>query len=208
VVSLSDSASSVDSIAVAANFAVSYADGASAAAQDFDVTQNFNAQYSESASGVEAITASFAYNTAVYETASGSEPITAALQLPATITEAASAADTLTSLPDYAVAIIEGIIASDSPTTSSSVRAAIIEALTATDVNTRRLLWEDIDDDQVPGWTDIIRPQIINVVMAFGDGFFGDVSMAGSDSQAWIPDTARWTEINDDQNPGWTDIVQ
>jgi hypothetical protein len=172
------------------------------------VTQNFNAQYSETASGLDEYVASFAYNTAVAETASGSEPITAALQLPATITEAASAADTLTVLPNYAISVIEGIIATDSPTTSSSVRAAIIEALTATDVNTRRLLWEDIDDDQVPGWTDIIRPQIINIVMSFGDGFFGDVSMAGSDAKSWIADTAQWTEINDDQNPGWTDIVQ
>ena len=157
---------------------------------------------------MEAIAASFAYNTAVAEAASGAEPVTATLQLPATITEAASAADTLTVLSNYAVAIIEGIIATESPTASASVRAAIIEALTATDVNTRRLLWEDIDDDQVPGWTDIIKPQIINVVMAFGDGFFGDVAVAGSNSQTWIPDNERWTDINNNQNPGWTDIVQ
>jgi hypothetical protein len=32
--------------------------------------------------------------------------------------------------------------------------------------------------------------------------------MAGSDSQAWIPDTERWTDIDNNQNPGWTDIVQ
>jgi hypothetical protein len=157
---------------------------------------------------VEAITASFAYTTAVEETASASEPITATLQLPATITEAASAADTVATLTNYAISIIEGIIATESPTASTSVRAAIIEALTATDVNTRRLLWEDIDDDQVPNWTDVVKPQIINVVMAFGDGFFGDVAVAGSNSQTWIPDNERWTEINNNQNPGWTDIVQ
>jgi hypothetical protein len=70
------------------------------------------------------------------------------------------------------------------------------------------LLWEPIDDDQAPGWTDITIPSTINDVATFGGLFFGDVSIAGQFNQTWIPDTSKWTDINDTQTPNWTDIVQ
>jgi hypothetical protein len=80
--------------------------------------------------------------------------------------------------------------------------------VTATDTILRRLLWELIDDDQIPGWTDITIPTTINDVATFGGMFFGDVSIAGQFNQTWIPDTERWTQIDDTQTANWTEVVQ
>jgi hypothetical protein len=72
----------------------------------------------------------------------------------------------------------------------------------------RRLLWEPINDDQTPGWTGIPASETINDVATFGGMVFGDVSIAGQFDQTWAPDASRWTQINDNQTPTWTEIVQ
>jgi hypothetical protein len=72
----------------------------------------------------------------------------------------------------------------------------------------RRLLWEPIDDDQSPGWTDVIPTVTINDVATFGGMVFGDVSIAGQFNETWAPDKSQWTQINDTQTPTWTEVVQ
>jgi len=69
-------------------------------------------------------------------------------------------------------------------------------------------LWEPIDDDQAPGWTDITVPLTIDNVATFGGMAFASVPIAGQFKKTWIPDTANWTDIDDTQTANWTEIVQ
>ena len=134
------------------------------------------------------------------------------------------------STASYLANILEA--AGASPTVVASVHyyAAINTAVIAADAFTRRLLWEPIDDDQTAnwadinntaptawaqiddsqtaGWTDVIQPQTIDAVMSFGDAFFGDMPVAGNNKQSWIPDTVKWTDIDDTAPTVWTEIVQ
>jgi hypothetical protein len=90
--------------------------------------------------------------------------------------------------------------------TAASVIAQIQENITATDAILRRLLWEPIDDDEVVGWTDILRPQTIDNVMTFGGSFFGDIAFAADYTINLDPNPVFWTQINDDQVATWTQI--
>lgn len=92
--------------------------------------------------------------------------------------------------------------------TAATVIAQIQENITATDTILRRLLWEQIDDDQVPGWTDILQPQVVAQIMTFGGAFFGDVAFASAYTQDINPNPVLWTEIDDTQTPNWTEVVQ
>ena len=65
------------------------------------------------------------------------------------------------------------------------------------------LVWGLIDDDQSPGWTEIIRAQKIDSVATFGALCFGDVAIAGQYKNAWTPNSENWTQIDDDQTPDW-----
>jgi hypothetical protein len=144
----------------------------------------------------------------VAETSTSTDAPSSSTTLPAAISEAASVADTTSSLPNYACSVPESVTATDSVTTAASVIAQIQENITATDTILRRLLWELIDDDQTPSWTDITIPTTINDIATFGGMHFGDVSFAGQFNQSWIPNTERWTQIDDTQTPNWTEIVQ
>jgi hypothetical protein len=144
----------------------------------------------------------------IAESVTSTDTPSSSTTLPAAISEAASVADTTSSLPNYACSVPESVTATDNLTNAASVIAQIQENITATDTILRRLLWEVIDDDQTPSWTDITIPTTINDVATFGGMFFGDVSIAGQFNQSWIPDTEKWTQINDTQAPNWTEIVQ
>ena len=150
--------------------------------------------------------------------------------MPASVSEAASGASTTAGKVNYLANILEA--AGASPTTVASVHyyAAINAAALAAEQYIGRPLWEPIDDDQTPnwtqiddsvpttwaqindnqspGWTDVIQPVTIDVVMSFGDGFFGDVPNAGNVINTYIPDAARWQEIDDTAPTVWTEIVQ
>jgi hypothetical protein len=92
--------------------------------------------------------------------------------------------------------------------TAATVIAQIQENITATDTILRRLLWEQIDDDQVPGWTDILRPETVEEIMTYGGSFFGDVSFASQFTIAFNPLPVLWTEVDDTQTANWTEVVQ
>jgi hypothetical protein len=92
--------------------------------------------------------------------------------------------------------------------TAATLIAQIQENITATDTILRRLLWEQIDDDQVPGWTDILRPQTIGAIMTYGGSFFGDVPFASAYTLNLNPLPVLWTEVDDTQTPNWTEVVQ
>jgi len=65
-----------------------------------------------------------------------------------------------------------------------------------------------MDDNQSPGWWNVVPTLAIDDVATFGGLVFGDVSLAGQYINAWVPDTAQWTQINDSQTPTWTEVVQ
>jgi hypothetical protein len=104
--------------------------------------------------------------------------------------------------------VSESVTATDNLTNTALVFASVQESITAADAFVRRLLWEPIDDDQSPGWSNVIPTSTINDVATFGGMVFGDVSFAGQFNETWAPDTAGWTQINDSQTPTWTEVVQ
>jgi hypothetical protein len=104
--------------------------------------------------------------------------------------------------------VSESVTATDTVTTAATVLASVQESVTAADAFVRRLLWEPINDDQSPGWSNVIPTSTINDVATFGGMVFGDVSLAGQFNETWAPDTAQWTQINDTQTPTWTEVVQ
>ncbi len=65
------------------------------------------------------------------------------------------------------------------------------------------LVWGMVNDDQSPGWTDVIRAQRIDSVASFGAMGFGDLSIAGQYKNAWTPQPENWTQVDDDQTPDW-----
>ena len=67
-------------------------------------------------------------------------------------------------------------------------------------------MWNDIDDTQVPGWTDILRPTTITSISVFGDANFGVLTFAGDDVTRYDPAGTTWIPIDDTQVPGWTVI--
>jgi hypothetical protein len=104
--------------------------------------------------------------------------------------------------------VSEFISAADSVVTAATVLAQIQENITSTDTIIRRLLWEPIDDGEVAGWTDILRPRVIDTIMTFGGSFFGDTAFAGDAVINLDPNQLLWTDIDDSQIANWTDIVQ
>jgi hypothetical protein len=107
-----------------------------------------------------------------------------------------------------AVTITESVTATDTVQTAATVIAQIQENVAATDVILRRLLWEQIDDTEIAGWTDILKPQVVESVMTFGGAFFGDVPYASAVTTELNPNPLLWVEINDTQTPNWTEVVQ
>jgi hypothetical protein len=67
-------------------------------------------------------------------------------------------------------------------------------------------LWEPINDDQSPGWTDVLPSITIAEVATFAGGTFGGFPFAGTYSRTFTPYITVWVEINNDQPPGWTNI--
>jgi hypothetical protein len=122
--------------------------------------------------------------------------------------DSSTASDATSTSHTAPCSITESVTATDTVQTAATVIAQIQENIAATDVILRRLLWEQIDDDQVPGWTDILRPQLVESVMTFGGAFFGDVAFASAYTQDINPNPVFWVEINDTQTPNWTEVVQ
>ena len=80
----------------------------------------------------------------------------------------------------FEVLCLESASGIDTPSALGVFLSSVAEAITGADIIACRLLWENIDDSQTAGWTDISQPLIID----------------------------QWTEINNNQTPNWVNIVQ
>jgi hypothetical protein len=67
--------------------------------------------------------------------------------------------------------------------------------------------WNNIDNAQLPGWVDILRPVTIEETAVFGGSNFGSVAFASSITETYSAvASAAWTNVNNSQTPGWTPI--
>jgi hypothetical protein len=84
--------------------------------------------------------------------------------------------------------------------------ASIQESVTAADAFVARFLWEPIDDDQNPQWSDILKGQEIDSITPFGGASFAEAAYAGGFNYSWAPYTQQWSDIDNSQTPSWTGV--
>jgi len=73
-------------------------------------------------------------------------------------------------------------------------------------VNTLDPGWTQINDNQTPGWTDILRPAQVQSIAVYGGANFGVISFAGEITLTVPPAADLWNNVDDNQTPGWTPI--
>ena len=170
--------------------------------------QVFAVSTSETATAADAAECIFVFPCFVDETVTAQDTITTQTVFPAAIAVAAAALDAAPSTAvTFPVSVSENLAATVSAATTSVVfQALIAEGMTAADALSAAFLWNDIDDTQIPGWTDILRPTTIDTVATFGSQNFAAHSFAGGRVQEYNPNPAVWNEIDDSQDPGWTVI--
>jgi hypothetical protein len=91
---------------------------------------------------------------------------------------------------------------------TTTVLASVLESVRAVDEVLGAFLWNDIDDTQIPGWTDILRGETIGDIAVFGDSNFGALAFAGDSIITAGPGATAWSQIVDTQTPDWTDILR
>jgi hypothetical protein len=107
---------------------------------------------------------------------------------------------------DFLSSASESTVATDFARTNVSVLAFVSEGALAFDTTLFRYLWEPINDDQSPNWTDVLPSITISEVGTFAGGTFGGFPFAGTYNQTFSPYVTAWVEINNDQTPVWTPI--
>jgi len=188
-------------------FAASIAETATVT-DSVSTTQTFACNTADTVTATDAVSSLFQVNSAVSETSTATDSPSAKTIFPTVIDETASVADAISSAHTAPCSISESITATDSVVTAATVIAQIQENITATDTVIRRLLWEQIDDTEVAGWVDILRPQTVGAIMTYGGSFFGDVSFASEYTLSFNPLPVLWTEVDDTQTANWTEVVQ
>jgi hypothetical protein len=67
--------------------------------------------------------------------------------------------------------------------------------------------WTSIDNAQLPGWENVLRPVTIEETAVFGGSNFSSVAFASSITTTYSGVVAvAWANIDDSQTPGWTPI--
>lgn len=140
--------------------------------------------------------------------------------------ETAVAADTASSLYFVNADLSDSAVLSDASSANVTFRGALSDAATAFETFSARAvfpvavfesllvldnlvgreLWEQIDDTQTAGWTDILVPRTIEAIAVFGDSNFGVLSYAGNITQRYNPNPTIWDDIDDTADTVWTDI--
>ena len=64
--------------------------------------------------------------------------------------------------------------------------------------------WNNIDNAQLPGWVDILRPVTIEETAVFGGSNFGSVAFASSITTSYNPASTAWLPATNGQTPNWT----
>ncbi len=114
---------------------------------------------SETATGAEADTVTLTSVGFVDETATGADTTASQLDAFGGVDEAATAADNLATQLDGVANIDEIVTGVDSPLGNIITTLQIAEGATIVDESLARLLWELINDNQLPGWQLIQNPQ-------------------------------------------------
>ena len=172
-----------------------------------EASQLHASNIAETATASEAITANFAYNGTISETASASDTITTIVSYYASLDESATGSDSNAAKVNFAVSVAEGVTASDADSAAAAFIVAILESVTASDQIDGRYLWEPINDDDTPDWTDILVATTIVDIGGFGGSPFASAPFAGAETTAISPVVGVWTQVNDDNTTTWTEIV-
>jgi hypothetical protein len=158
-VSMSETATASDADAAQQVFACAVVE---TVRTDFLVQDTFSAQQvfvtavSETATGADALDASFAYFASVSETANASETDSAQHVMPVSVSESATGADAVSTKQVFDSRVAESAVASEIDVVSASIfYAYLTENATIADTLTARFLWEPIDDNQDANWQNI-----------------------------------------------------
>jgi hypothetical protein len=148
---VSETATGADDLTVTASlqlFVAETATGTDTTASQLDAVSAI----SESATGTDTEAATLTRVGAVDETATGADDTTSQLDAFGGVDETATAEDTLATQLDGVAAIDETVIGVDSPLGNIITTLQISEGATILDAALARLLWELINDNQLPGW--------------------------------------------------------
>ena len=205
-VSTSESTVASDAIAAAATFPVSFSDTASGA----DVASlRFLIWFalSEAATGADT-TAGFTAVASLSESAAVSGAPAAVAIFSAPFSDGATTSDTLLSLSNFTARAAESAsVGASELAANQTFTVSISESAFGLDALLGLYLWEPIDDTQTAGWTDILRPTIIEDISGFGGANFGVLAFAGNLRQAYNPNPVIWSDVDDSSDTTWTDIV-
>jgi hypothetical protein len=222
-----ETASSSDSFSAAASFLASTLNTASSTA-NFSSLPNYAVSVQEAASGNISTSATPTYAANVLLTASSADETVCTFAFLANVDETTDAADTLNTQLIYPNSVSEAAILVESPVSASANFAVsvvahslstvssfiatsnfactVVETGASQDIFFGRFLWNDIDDTQIPGWTDILQPKIIEDIAVFGGSNFGVLAYTAELRQNYNPNPATWNPVQDQQVPNWTDI--
>jgi hypothetical protein len=184
--------------------------GETAAASDSLASRpTYAAQFIDTVSSQDASSTQFVVYADVVEAVSGADTTFALHEINAFVFDAAFGLDVLTSVPTYSTRVSEATSIRDTDISSLPTYAArIAESTSSADSFIGQPLWVLIDDSQVPGWTDILIPTIIEDINVFGGANFGSLSFAGGSRQNYNPNPnpVVWNPIDDTQDAEWTNI--
>lgn len=203
---LSDTAAAVESLIGLPTYAAQIAETA-ATADDTAAIYVAAAQVVETATALDAAVCIFVFPAEVDERANASETAAAATTYPSALAEYATVFDAGSAAATFPVQVsaqVQAVL--NSVVATSAFLASVTENVQAADVLIGAFLWNDIDDAQVPGWTDILRPTTITDYAVFGDANFGVTSFAGQTVTRYDPASTNWSSVDDTQNPEWTVI--
>lgn len=221
----SDTATAADQVSALPTYPAQTADSATAADEASALPTYFTLAQ-ENATGQDAAASLSVFTALAEETVAGSEEAvsgknagalvlvsasiaytaSARIDLLASVQEDATTLDAASTRADFRSLAADTVIARDFPNANVSVLAFVSEGALAFDTTLFRFLWNPIDDDQSPGWTDVLPSITISEVGTFAGGTFGGFPYAGTYNQTFSPYVTAWVEINNDQTPVWTPI--
>jgi hypothetical protein len=225
--SLSDSATVTDTALASVNFAVAFSNAASAA-DGISALPNYLARILEDVQAVDAapiagvdvnaqtdevvvaqddVLTSFSIFADLSAAAAASGISSADVTFAVSVEDAAATTTTSSARADFVAAAVEVVVAVGVLRSNARFPVSVFESAFGLDTLLGRELWEGIDDTQLADWTDILVPTTIEDIAVFGGGNFGVLPYAGNLTQRYDPNPVFWNEIDDTQDPDWTDIV-
>lgn len=117
--------------------------------------QNFVDSVTELVVGSNSQTKTLTIPVAISETVAGSAAAAGLLQMGMQVNEANTFEDIPSSQADYVANAVEATTVQDASTGTFILYEDVVEQVAVAEEETRRLLWENIDDSQNPSWTNI-----------------------------------------------------